>query len=181
MSEKTVDNKNMDNNQNNQKHRHFQLTEKDAGHLLRHPGKIAFLSAVGVTIILCVLFVYRFANYPLRGDLILPSNNSLSESENKISNPTKDEYENKIKIIINNYLDAKKISSDNTSCQKKVGQTVNEILNLVVPLEMKTFHLRLVVLLDRDNQLCLATSNEFLNQKNINDWNLFLEEYNWLK
>ncbi|EKE14734.1 MAG: hypothetical protein ACD_12C00320G0003, partial [uncultured bacterium] len=60
-------------------HRHFRMTEKDAGHLLRSPGKIAFLIAIGLTIILCLFFIVRGTDKD--NSIVLPMDNSLSDNQ----------------------------------------------------------------------------------------------------
>ena len=159
-------------------HRHFRMTEKDVGHLLRSPGKIAFLIAIGLTIILCLFFIVRGTDKD--NSIVLPMDNSLSD--NQVSLPNVDEYKKIVKEVVANYLKEREIINESFACQKNVSEVVNKILNLTVPLELKVFHLNLVVLLDQDNQLCLtALGNKAAKEEAINKWQKLSDEYTWLK
>lgn len=169
----------MNNNLDNSKtHRHFRLTEKDASHLLRSPGKVALFVALALTVFLCLFFIVRSAN-KANNNLVLPENNSLNV--NQIALPDVNEYKTAVREIVTNYLDKTKLTKDTSSCQKNVSDNVNKILNLTVPLELKVFHLRLVVLLDQENKLCLNFSDKATKEKITDGWQKLLDEYTWLK
>ena len=135
----------------NKNHKHFKLTEKNLSHIFEDHKKIAVWVAVFLVLILCVIIL-----------LFVDSENRVikfsEDGENKIKNvlAIKENYEKQIKQILSNYIAIRESSEmlNKEYCKESVQKVFNDVLNLTVPVEYKDLHLRLVILLDKENLAC---------------------------
>ncbi|MBU4360799.1 hypothetical protein KKA66_03045 [Patescibacteria group bacterium] len=147
-------------------HKHFKVSDENTHHLIQHPGKLILFVAVFVTIILCVVILIQQDS---------KQNQEIIKQEEikKESVQIENSYTDQVKIILQNYLDAR--SAEDFNCAQQVNSTVSQVLNLTVPIHLKEFHLELVVLLDKENANC-ETQSEDLDS----EWQDFLDKYDWL-
>lgn len=142
------------------------MSDESSHHIFNHNHKIAIFVAVFVTIILCAII------------LIQQDSGKTQNTINKIQEKTEvieleNNYSSQVKVILQNYLDAR--SSENFNCLQEVNLTVTDVLNLTVPLHLKAFHLELVILLDKEKNNCETQSQDL-----DDDWEIFLNKYDWL-
>ncbi len=151
-------------------HKHFKMSDESSHHIFNHHHKIAIFIAVFVTIILCVIILIQL-NLKQENNQQIKQTEQIATEQKKVE--LQNNYENEVKTILNNYLNLR--IAEEFDCKSEVSSTVNKILNLVVPVEYKKFHLELVVLLDKENANC-ETGFDVLD----NEWELFLKKYEWL-
>ncbi len=155
--------------------KHFKLTDKDIHHIFNSPSKIAIFVAVFVTIVLCVFVLIQMDLKTSKKSVQI-----LSQAEQTKSDAQAvmiDNYKKEVKNILSKYLlqRKKKEFSASKACQSLVNQTVEQVLNLTVPVDYKEFHLKLVVLLDKENKNCSTGAGEL-----DEEWKELLNEYEWL-
>ncbi len=156
--------------------KHFKLTDSDLSHIFKSPIKLAIFIAVFATVILCVVILIQ---------LDLKSQNNIKRTENfqnKIQSQTSPvkNYQTNVKKILDDFLSQRTQEEFKNPKNYKnlASQTLKKILNLTVPADYKEFHLRLVVLLDKEIQNCLKSGS--MNKELEKRWNKLLSEYSWL-
>lgn len=152
--------------------KHFKLTDTD---LFQSPVKLAIFVAVFVTVILCTVILIQLD--------MKDGGINLAEVFHK-KQPVialSDNYQNQVSQILNDYLLIRNGQEFNQSefCQNSVNQTVVKILDLKVPVDYKEFHLKLVVLLDKESKNC-AEQDEMTKGELGEEWDELLDSYNWL-
>lgn len=155
-------------------HSHFRFTESDLSHIFQSPGKIALFVAVFVTTILCTLVLIQMdLQREEKSVQILSQADQIERDKQMVM---VENYEKETREILNNYLlqRTKPEFAKPEACQSLFNQTVEQVLNLVVPADYKEFHLQLVILLDKESQDCLE------GDKLDEEWKELLEEYEWL-
>lgn len=155
-------------------HNHFKLTDQDLSHIFNTPGKLTLFVAVFVTVILCTLILIQMDLQREEKSVQILSQADQIKRDNQLV--MIENYEKETRQILNSYLQKRtepKFASPET-CQSLVNQTITQVLNLIVPVDYKEFHLQLVVLLDKENQACLE------GDKLDEEWSGLLEKYVWL-
>lgn len=149
--------------------KHFKLTDSD---LFESPTKLAIFIAVFVTVILCTLVLIQ-----------LDINNRTTSVE--VANQQAEQvdlvedYKSGMKVVLNNFLLQRTEEEFEIveNYQNLVNQTLEKVLNLRVPADYKEFHLKLVVLLDKEIQ---NIEDGGLGKELEVEWNELLSSYTWL-
>ena len=74
----------------------------------------------------------------------------------------KNQYKQEISGAFNNYLAQRSLEnfSKTDVCQQIINDTLNKVLEIVVPLEHKDIHLQAVILLEKEKGLCSTFSQK---------------------
>ena len=149
-------------------HSSFKMTEKNVSCLFSSRNGLTLLLIVFVVIVLCMAILTQLDRK--NKDIQQP----VLEKDNEKITQELEQYPNLVKDIIiahqsnqksNNYLKT-------TTCQNYVDDALDKVLDLRVPNEYKEFHLKLVILLDKERTLCGQTD------LNLNlEWEEFLSAY----
>lgn len=150
--------------------KHFKLTNSD---LFESPGKLMVFIAVFVTVILCAVILIQ---YDLNSKKASPCVVELESSKTDLTQ----DYVDQIKIILNEFLTKKNEQEFKTqqSYSILISQIMARVMNLTVPVDYKDFHLKLVVLLDKEKQN-IAEDGSVGEELEIG-WNEFLSENQWI-
>lgn len=151
----------MQENKNKNTHKHFKMSDGVDDFFSSHK-KIAVFVAVFITIILCVIVLVVIDN----------NKNSSSSSlvnQKKIS-ANIDEYKQGMKTILGNFR-----GSEIT--QESINSTLEDILNLRVPIDYKEFHLDAVIYLEKESDVL---NGNIAKDDAIAKWSEIVKKYNWL-
>jgi len=158
------------------KHQHFKLRDENTGHLLKHPGKLALLIGVALTVIICALIVAW-------GQTDFQKNNSpatINSPATSNSEQLKTDYQTSAALIIKEYWSKRaSLIEDTDLCLQTLNQTAGNLLNLTVARDFKELQLKLVILLDGDKNSC-QTGQEKWPSPSTAAWQDLLERYSWL-
>ena len=153
------------------------MSDKNVHHIFKQTHKIAIFVAVFATVLLSVGILVWLGNKT--------NDVQYAHLVAKKSQPTLkvvdqaqliSEHKKNIKQILAKYLMRRK--EVKTNCQQLIGLTVQQVLNLTVPTDFKGFHLKLVVLLDKENSICNKTGK--FDENLDSEWKVLLGNYNWL-
>ena len=152
---------------------HFKLEDSNLGDIFHSPSKLTIFIAVFVVIVSCTIVLIKIDMH----NMTAPAKSAkLSDEKNLLIQS----YTNEVKSAVNNFL-AKRADNgfaDQQAYADLINQTVGKILNLTVPVDYKEFHLKLVVLLDKESQN--VNKNGSLGNGLEKEWNEFLNEYGWV-
>lgn len=164
----------------NNPHRHFRMTEKDFEHIFSSGKKMAILIFVALVVCLCVVLLLISEKTNNNNEsVVVADEKSFMENQDSIN--LKEKYQMEVRKIILKYLEQRKElkGNDLSNCQIIVKQTVEQIMQLVVPAEFKKFHLELVIAMDKENNDCLDKDSwESPEVKEF--WDEFKQQNLWL-
>ena len=161
------------NNSKNNSNKNFKMSDKvQSENIFSSPGKIALVIAIFLTILLCAFLILKYSGSEKNNILI--NNESAKHSQELIQ-----KYQKEYKIAIKDFLAVREnpdFVSSSEVCLDITQQTINKVLNLIVPVNYKELHLQTVILFDKEISKCQNKNFENLST----EWNKILENNSWI-
>lgn len=165
--------------ENQNPHQHFKMTERDVSHIFSSHKKMAIFIAVMITVCFSAFLLVLNDKKEPANQVIVAEEKSFNENQDDSS--IKEKYQTAVKKIVADYLVQRKDFKDKDLliCQTAIKQTVESIMQLVVPAEFKKFHLELVIAMDQENNYC-SLKNSFEDKEANLVWDELKLQNTWL-